>query len=218
MAKALHSALGGDSYYSKHNPHAKYVYGKVLQMTKECIFQQRESGFQRKDNILTLADYGSGDGNSLLSILPDISELLQKMCPNKDTNVVFIYLKDNDYKSIIKNIKSYESKSSRYFQPDAEINKIKYNSETFFSIVCRDFFQQCVPDESVSIGFCNTAMHWVSKKPCHLKELIVNFVEDDHVKELFSKQAELDWESFLLKRSAELKMGGYFLRICVWNR
>ena len=70
----IHYTNQGDSYYSKHNPHLKLINGKGLQMAEEFIFQQKESCFQRKHNLVTIADSCSGDGDPLLSILPDISE------------------------------------------------------------------------------------------------------------------------------------------------
>ena len=73
------------------------------------------------------------------------------------------------------------------------------------------FHQQLMSDNSLSLGFSATAMHYVSEKPCQITNH-VHMVGANHSERLkFEKQALKDWESILLSRSKELVKGGRFI-------
>ena len=75
-----------------------------------------------------------------------------------------------------------------------------------------NFYEQCLPSNSVNLGFSGTSFHWLSKKPCDLTDDIMsifNKVPDENEK--FRLQAERDWEQILLHRAAELVPGTLIL-------
>lgn len=211
MAKALYCEKEGDSYYSKNNLTTLDGYQKVLQLSKEHIFHPKQTVFTNRNDTVTIADYGSGDGSAFLSILPDISLLLHKQ---KQIRVILIDSKENDYKTVIKNITEYEKQAQSYNRKDRKSHidgsEKETETSTYFSIVCNDFFKQVIPDKSLTVGFCIKAMHWLSKKPLWMNELFCDLVQDDDIKQQYSSQGEKDWEDFLLRRSTELEAGGYF--------
>lgn len=71
-----------------------------------------------------------------------------------------------------------------------------------------NFYSQCLPPQSVNLGFSATAMHWLRDKPCSvtgaLHHTMITVPEEA---EKFQKQAAKDWETILLARAKELAPG-----------
>ena len=84
-----------------------------------------------------------------------------------------------------------------------------------FVMACgTNFYQQCVPGNTVHLGLAATCAHWLRQKPCDIKNHLINAeINDKEEKEMFSKQAEKDWELFLLNRAEELAPGKLLLLI-----
>lgn len=70
------------------------------------------------------------------------------------------------------------------------------------------FYSQCLPPQSVNLGFSATAMHWLREKPCSvtgaLHHTMITLPEEA---EKFQKQAAKDWETILLARAKEMAPG-----------
>ena len=75
------------------------------------------------------------------------------------------------------------------------------------------FFEQCFPDNYVNIGFCATAMHWLSKQPCAIKGHMhhTSSSVDAATKATFAAQAKGDWDTIMAHRARELAPGGRFV-------
>ena len=73
------------------------------------------------------------------------------------------------------------------------------------------FHQQLLATHSLSLGFSATAMHYVSEKPCQIKNHVHMVGADIAEKTQFIAQAATDWESILLSRAKELASGGRFV-------
>jgi len=71
-----------------------------------------------------------------------------------------------------------------------------------------NFYSQCLPPQSVNVGFSATSMHWLRDKPCSvtgaLHHTMITLPEEA---EKFQKQAAKDWETILLARAKELVPG-----------
>jgi len=73
-----------------------------------------------------------------------------------------------------------------------------------------NFYSQCVPSNTVHLGFSSTSMHWLSKKPCDITGAIHHtMITNQQEKEKYAKQAEEDWEQILLQRAEELASGRF---------
>ena len=68
-------------------------------------------------------------------------------------------------------------------------------------------------DDSLTLGFSATAMHYVSERPCLIENHVHMTGADESEKNLFTDQANKDWETILLNRSKELIKGGRF--VCI---
>jgi len=78
----------------------------------------------------------------------------------------------------------------------------------FVSACGTNFFRQCVPPQSVNLGFSATAFHCLSKNPCDITgALHHSMITIPEEAEAFKKQAAKDWETILLHRTKELCPG-----------
>ena len=75
------------------------------------------------------------------------------------------------------------------------------------------FYQQCFPSQSVDLGFSATAMHWLTRAPCNLEDVLHSAMADGEEAEKYRVQAAKDWETILLHRASELKAGGAMIVI-----
>ena len=71
------------------------------------------------------------------------------------------------------------------------------------------FYQQCFPPASIDLGFCATAMHWLTVTPAGgIADALHSAASSDGpTKAAFEAQASKDWETILLQRAKELKSG-----------
>ena len=73
------------------------------------------------------------------------------------------------------------------------------------------FHSQIMPSNTLSLGFSATAMHYVSQKPCQIKNHVHMVKSTNSEKLKFIKQAEEDWKKILTCRSKELKKRAKFI-------
>ncbi|CAF5086486.1 unnamed protein product, partial [Rotaria sp. Silwood1] len=78
----------------------------------------------------------------------------------------------------------------------------------------RSFYKQCLPSNSLTIGYTSTALHWLSQKPCNLSDqCLVHCSLNDNEINAFKHQAALDYAHFLEYRSRELVPGGVLILV-----
>ncbi|CAF0868051.1 unnamed protein product [Adineta steineri] len=74
------------------------------------------------------------------------------------------------------------------------------------------FDEQCLPPNTIAIGFSIASLHWLSCKPDNVSHhCVANFVQDKEEREMFKHQSKLDLTSFLKHRSTELVPGGVLI-------
>ena len=89
---------------------------------------------------------------------------------------------------------------------------LKDFTNTFISAVGVSFYSSCVPPQTIHLGFAATCFHWLSKKPCIMKNTIhYTLNTDPKEKELYFAQAADDWELILLQRAQEMVTGEIFI-------
>ena len=98
-------------------------------------------------------------------------------------------------------------------QGNSEFSYQKKFSNVFVHGCGTGFHEQLMANNSLSLGFSATAMHYVSERPCMIKEHVHMVGSTKDEKENFKKQALKDWNTILLNRSKELISGGRF--ICI---
>jgi hypothetical protein len=138
---------------------------------------------------LIIADFGSSHGKNSIYTMKTVIEYLQK------TNKLFT-------------------------QPLIIHNDLPTNDwTTLFQLIAKDnsyhgmanghsFYEQCLPTNSLSLGFSTSAVNWLSKIPCKVSNNRYFLFAEEQEREAFIHQAKLDWNSFIEHRSRELVPGG----------
>ncbi|CAF0878356.1 unnamed protein product [Didymodactylos carnosus] len=78
----------------------------------------------------------------------------------------------------------------------------------------RSFYEQCLPSNSLSIGYSSASLNWISCKPCNISNHCVSLFALNDEYEKFKQQARLDYTQFLEHRSNELLPGGVLI-LCI---
>lgn len=75
----------------------------------------------------------------------------------------------------------------------------------------RSFYKQCLPSNFVTMSYCSTSIHWLSRKPCQIIDHCGSVYAQPEQFDRFIAQAKDDYEQFLIHRSRELRTGGVFI-------
>ncbi|CAF4074330.1 unnamed protein product, partial [Rotaria sordida] len=78
----------------------------------------------------------------------------------------------------------------------------------------RSFYEQCLPSNSLSIGYSPSTLHWISCKPCNVSNHCVSLYALNDENDKFKEQARLDYTKFLEHHSNELLPGGVLI-LCI---
>lgn len=152
--------------------------------------EEHKATFSPTDTFF-IVDYGcSHGGNSMVAIRAIIEAIqnkygtavLNQMC------AVFNDLATNDWRTL--------------FQIIAEL--------PFSSLASgKSFYEQILPSNTVQFGYTSTAIHWLSKKPCNLRQHCSVWAGHSTAEEVnaWKTQAAEDYRTFLQHRSNELKKG-----------
>ncbi|CAF3622544.1 unnamed protein product [Rotaria sp. Silwood1] len=138
---------------------------------------------------LVIADFGSSHGrNSIIAMKIFIKYLQEKNKFVTSPLVIHNDLPTNDWTKLFQLLsedKSYHGVANGY-----------------------SFYEQCLPDNSLSIGFTSSSLHWLSKIPFNIKNHCFHIHADNHERRAYEQQAKIDFNSFIEHRSRELVPGG----------
>lgn len=193
----------GSGFYSDNNDGCYDVILATQPIFHEAI-QYILKELKNPPTLFTIADFGTADGGVSMPLFYSAVKLIKKLCGEEQAvHIVYEDQATNDFKSVFMRINGFIP-GPRSFLTDFP--------NTFISAVGVSFFTPCIPPESYHLGFAATCFHWLSKKPCNIKNgLHHTQITDPDVKDLFSKQAAKDWEEILLQRAKEMRKGGRFI-------
>jgi hypothetical protein len=145
-----------------------------------------------------VADYGSSEGhNSLEPIAAAITALRKRVWPERAISVVHTDLPDNDFTALFRTL---ATDPQSYLGGDTAV---------FPSAIGRSFYEQILPANSVTLGWCSWAVQWLSKVPAPIPDQVqVSFSKDPVARSSYARQADEDWRTFLTQRGRELRPGG----------
>jgi len=190
-------AMRGSGYYSQRTAGAKIAIDATQPLIENAINEIPKS------IILRFADFGCADGGTSQEMWANIINIIRNSNDNRQIEILYTDLASNDFSTLFKSIQGMQGNPNLSFQ-----NKF---SNIFVHACGTGFHKQLMSDNSLSLGFSATAMHYVSEKPCQINDHVHMVGADDSEKSKFKKQALLDWESILLSRSKELIKGGRFI-------
>jgi hypothetical protein len=148
--------------------------------------------------IVVIADYGASQGRNSLAPIGAAVRILRARAGNgRSILVVHADLPDNDFSTLFRTLA--ESPDS-YMRDDPAI---------FSSAVGRSFYQQILPDRSVSLGWSSWAVQWLSRAPGPIGDQVqVAYSRNGAARAAYQEQSEKDWSTFLTCRARELRPEG----------
>lgn len=198
-----------------YSPHSHVPYGKdgsgyhsnnaeicsnTIMISAPLMLDAIRSTTVEPGSVFTIVDYGCADGGTSMPLMYACVEELRKI--HGDSLPIQVVYEDqpvNDFKSLFLRLHDLLPGPKSYFLDFPNV---------FVTACGTSFYSQCLPSNSVQLGFSSTAMHWLRDKPregkgafCHL------FVEDKETAEKLKKQAADDWELLMLQRTKEMSPG-----------
>jgi|HubBroStandDraft_6_1064221.scaffolds.fasta_scaffold11891_3 hypothetical protein len=148
-------------------------------------------------NPIFIADYGSSQGKNSLAPMRGVVRCLRTRIGNeRAVMVVHVDQHANDFNTLFDVL---HSDPERYSMDDPNV---------FPSAVGRSFYENVLPREQVSLGWCSYAALWLSRVPALIPGHFVYLASTDDVRAAFDLQAAEDWRLFLSLRARELRAGG----------
>ena len=192
-------SMKGEGYYSQKTVGAKNAIDKMQVLIEEAL-----NSVPKKD-ILKIADFGSADGGTSQEMWFKIIEKIKNNGDRRQIEILYTDLASNDFSVLFRLMQGMQGNPDFAYQKKFK-NVFVHGSGT-------GFHKQLMADNTLSLGFSATAMHYVSERPCLIKDHVHMVGSNEDEKEQFKNQALKDWETILLNRSRELISGGRF--ICI---
>jgi len=150
-----------------------------------------------------IADFGTADGGTSLPLLASLVSAVRAAEPRAPIVVHYEDQAMNDWQSVFRQALGELPGGPATYMDGRADNVYVLASGT-------SFYKQCFPPASIDLGFCATAMHWLTRPPANgLPDALHSAAsQDSAAKASFASQAASDWESILVARAAELKSGG----------
>ena len=192
-------SMKGEGYYSQKTVGAKNAIDKTQNLIEQAL-----TTIPKKE-ILKIGDYGSADGGTSQELWFNIINKIRKNGDNRQIEILYTDLASNDFSVLFRTMQGMQGNSDFAYQ--------KKFSNVFVHGSGTGFHEQLIADNSLSLGFSATAMHYVSERPCLIKNHVHMVGSNEEERSKFKKQALKDWETILINRSKELISGGRF--ICI---
>jgi hypothetical protein len=154
--------------------------------------------FSSNSPLIIIGDYGSSHGLNSFHAMKMIIDYLRetnKLTDNQQILVVHNDLATNDWKTLF---------------------EVLQEKKEYYGVASgKSFYEQCLPDNCLSIGYSSSSVHWLSRKPCNLTNHFLSTYLDDNDPDrlIFAQQAQLDFTHFLEHRSRELVQGGVLILV-----
>ncbi|WP_170327335.1 hypothetical protein [Ruegeria arenilitoris] len=163
-------------------------------LVRELVYSMDPQGVEFK-----IVDYGCGPGiNSIEMVKPVIEACLEK---SSDTPIVVCHSDQvgNDWNTLFELVSG----------PDGYV-QIAKGIRTEAAI--GSFYDQVTSPESVSLGTCIFASHWLSQAIQLDSAGTVWFADlQSDARRIVDRIAQRDWTQFLLQRALEIRAGGYLV-------
>ncbi|RBP18361.1 S-adenosylmethionine-dependent carboxyl methyltransferase [Roseiarcus fermentans] len=181
--------------------HGAYNRGSRLQaaglVPAIALFEEAARAASLAETIV-IVDYGASEGrNSLAPIAGALRALRARVGAARAINVVHTDLPGNDFSALFETLNN---------DPQSYL---KEDPAAFACAVGRSYFEQLLPDASVTLGWSSWAIQWLSRVPAPIPDQVqVACSRDADARVAFARQAAEDWRAFLLRRGRELRAGG----------
>lgn len=152
-----------------------------------------------------IADFGTADAGTSLPLMCNIVRAVREAEPRAPIVVHYEDQALNDWQSVFQLTSGALPGGPKTFM-DGSVDNV------FVLASGASFYEQCFAPGSIDLGYCATAMHWLTDVPCRIPDALHSACSNDATtRAAFAEQAATNWEHILLKRAAELKAGGQFV-------
>jgi len=151
------------------------------------------------DKPFVIVDFGTADGGTSLPMLSKAVGAIKKKNADAQIHVIYEDQVTNDWASVFNHVHGNI--------PSAPPSYYVENSGVFVTACATSFFQQCVPNRTVDLAYCATAMHWLSSTPPKMPSALHHRMATAEETVEWQKQAAKDWETILTHRANELAPG-----------
>lgn len=145
---------------------------------------------------INIADYGCGTGqNAVLAVRPSVESFVARY-PDLYIYVYHVDQTDNDWNTLFRYAHDSDGYAglSEYVRPVASVGT---------------FYARAAPADSVDVGTCFGASHWLRQQPDIASPGTIWFADlQGESRATLRKQAQDDWTEFLTLRLQELRSGG----------
>lgn len=190
-------AMKGEGYYSARTAGAKHAIDKVRPFLEQALDALPDRP------VLRFADFGAADGGTSQEMWAGLITALRESGDHRAVEMLYTDLASNDFSTLFRTMQGMQGDPQHAYQTAHE-NVFVHGCGT-------GFHEKLMADASLCLGFSATAMHYVSEKPCQIKDHVHMVGADKAERAQFSAQAAADWERILLARAAELAPGGRFI-------
>ena len=192
-------AMKSAGYYSAKTAGSKNAIDKTLKVIENALETIPST------EILKFADFGSADGGTSQEMWFNVIKLIREKGDDRQIEILYTDLASNDFSTLFKTMQGMHGNSEFAFQI--------FFSNVYVHGCGTGFHKQLMANNSLTLGFSATAMHYVSERPCLIENHVHMTGANEREKQLFKDQANKDWETILLNRSKEMINGGRFISI-----
>ncbi|CAF1377209.1 unnamed protein product [Adineta ricciae] len=188
-------AMRGMGYYSENTIGAKVVIDTAGVLVVDAL--SRMNLFQSNASF-EIADFGAADGGTSLDLMRCLIESVRAANVARPITITYTDLPQNDFSALFRRL---------HFHDD-HVTPLGHEPNVYTFASGTTFYRQIFPENTLSLGFSATAMHWLSKRPSLIADHVHATGASSEEREHFRRQAATDWETILLTRARELVSGG----------
>ncbi len=189
-------AMRGAGYYSDNTVGAKAVIDAAGDLALDALAAMDLDRMP----VFAMADFGAADGGTSLDLVKRIVAAVRARHPGKPVSITYTDLPHNDFSVLFRRLHGLLGPGD-----DAPLGRL---DDLFTFASGTSFHRQILPDETLSLGFSATAMHWLSTRPGAIADHVHAVGASAAEQEPFRRQAAADWTAILLARARELVPGG----------
>ena len=189
-------AMRGAGYYSDNTIGAKAVIDAAGDLAVAAVARMDVAAAR----TFAVADFGAADGGTSLDLMKRVVAAVRDRAPETPIAITYTDLPHNDFSVLFRRLHGLLGPAET--APLAGMDRLY----TFASGT--SFHRQILPDDSLSLGFSATAMHWLSTRPGVIADHVQAVGASETEREPYRRQAAADWSAILLARARELRPGG----------
>jgi hypothetical protein len=184
--------MAGRGFYDAHSLAQRSAGALGIPLLERAV-----EGLPGPDELTTplvMADLGAAGGRNELAPINLAIERLRARGVGP-ISVVHTDIPSNDFTTLFANLRDNAETYLR--APDV-----------YAFAAGRSFFEQIFPPDSVTLGWCAIAVHWLSSVPMPIDGHVYCSFATGPSRDAFATQSAADWSAFLAARAAELRPRG----------